>query len=976
MVSSTQYGQCECGGLQRARGRRSATRTVRLVVRKRMVWILGLVAVCAIAFASPVAAQNPAGIIGQVKDSTGAILPGVTVAATSPALQVPQATAVTDENGEFRITPLPIGVYTVVFELPGFQSVKLDDVRLTVGFTARLDQQLSLGSVQETITVSGTSPLIDVTSSVTSTEKTAEQLEALPTSRDGLKAYMAQVPGVVTNFEVGSSSLTSTVQFKVYGQTGKSWQMLEGILMSAPWGDGNFGSHIDFGSIEGTRVETVGTNAEMPRRGMLVDTVLKSGGNNYHGNFVFYGSSHQLEANNIDDELRAQGVKGAAKIHNLVDVSANLGGRIIRDKLWFFGAARRQGFDRDTTDAFFPDGTPVPVETNMPYYVGKLSYQMTPSQKMSGIYHYAAEQLVRGAGALTPIESRQIVDVPATVMGVTYQATRGSSLVFTAEFGQHKHLATYEGMAPGVVATTDVVTQRVSGDNTADGRRWLNMRRHAKGVVSWYKPDWHGNHEFKSGVDYLFSRVSDERLSRRSGNYQLVFSDGSPFQLNTYNYHVKPTNDGQYLGVYLQDSWTLGRRVTVNAGFRFAHDNAYAPAQCREAADFAPATCYPEIQMRVWNSVVPRLHASWDIAGDGRTVLKGGFGRFDHLREISPEVTNTNRLNATTSTWDWRDLNGNRNYDAGEVNLDPNGPDFRSISGVTDAVPNPDEKQPRQDEWSMTLERQLMTNWAVRGSGIYTKNFNVTRLVETSRPYSLYGIAISQTDPGPDNIRGNADDPGRTLTYYEYPASLSGRQFAGTMAVNDPRADYTYKTIEVALARRLVQGWQFQTSFTATLQDVPFGTNLQPYNPNTEINTALHNWERVYKASGSYVLPWEVLASVNYTRLRGAPQARQVLLSGGATIRTLVVNAEALGSLRLPSTDLLDLRLGKRVSMGASRSLEFRADIFNLLNINTVVSRQLRSGSTFLQPSQVAAGSTTQPIVLPRIMHLGVTFSF
>ena len=135
-------------------------------------------------------AANPAGIIGVVTDNTGAVLPGVTVTATSPALQVPSVTTVTDERGEYRLTPLPIGLYTVLFELAGFQSVRREGVRLTVGFTARVDTELNVGALAETITVSGVSPLVDPTSTATSTELTREQLEVLPTSRDGFHAFL------------------------------------------------------------------------------------------------------------------------------------------------------------------------------------------------------------------------------------------------------------------------------------------------------------------------------------------------------------------------------------------------------------------------------------------------------------------------------------------------------------------------------------------------------------------------------------------------------------------------------------------------------------------------------------------------------------------------------------------------------------------------------------------------------------------
>jgi hypothetical protein len=158
-----------------------------------------------------------------------------------------------------------------------------------------------------------------------------------------------------------------------------------------------------------------------------------------------------------------------------------------------------------------------------------------------------------------------------------------------------------------------------------------------------------------------------------------------------------------------------------------------------------------------------------------------------------------------------------------------------------------------------------------------------------------------------------------------------------------------------------------QASFTTTLANAPFGVDLQPLNPNSEINTGLHNWEQEVKISGSYVLPFQVLFSANYDYNRGLPQARQVLFTGGQVIRSLVVNVEPLGSLRLPGTHLVDLRFGKRMKLGGSGTLELKADIFNLLNGNPVTARNLRSGPTYLLPSA---------ILLPRIIQLGATFAF
>ena len=377
---------------------------------------------------------------------------------------MPSVTAVTDAQGEYRLTPLPIGIYTVVYELPGFQNLRRENVRLTVGFVAKLDQVLNLGAVSETITVSGASPLVDVTNTSTRTELTREQLEILPTSRDGLKAFMGQVPGIRSNLDVGASSLTDGVVYRAYGQLGESWNMLEGVLASSPDVNGGGGSHMEFNSIEGTRVQTIGSNAEMPRRGLLVDAILKSGGNEFHGSGTVYGSSGRLEANNVSDELRAAGVRGAQKLHTLRDFSGNVGGRIIRNKLWFFGGDRWVGYDREALDAFYDDGSPILLNTWMPYHLEKLSYQATPGNRFTGFYHVATDNQRRGASRFVPAESRELAHGPVTLTKGEWQHVRGNSLVVSAQSGYYHYDYTYKSMETGSrISTTDIGTLKRDG---------------------------------------------------------------------------------------------------------------------------------------------------------------------------------------------------------------------------------------------------------------------------------------------------------------------------------------------------------------------------------------------------------------------------------------------------------------------------------------------------------------------------------
>jgi hypothetical protein len=944
------------------------THGLRSVGSELVICFIGL-----FALAAPAAGQaTQAAIIGVVADTSGAILPGVTVIAKGPALQVPQVETVTNERGEYRLSPLPIGTYSVTYELPGFQTVRREGVRLAVGFVATLDQVMSLGTVSETITVSGASPLVDVTNPATSVDLSSEGLEVLPTTRDGLKAFMAQVPGMRTNLDVGASSMTDTIVIRAYGQQGAPWQMLEGILFASSGGNGVQGAHVDFNAIESTRLQTVGSSAEMPRRGPFIDSVAKSGGNEFHGEIVAYGSSDALEGGNLNDELTAAGVRSVPKLHGMWDYSGAFGGRLIRNKLWFFVSGRSEGYNREILNAFRTDGSPILVETDQAFHAEKLQWQVSQRNRITGFYHGALDIQRRGASQFRPEESMEIHRGPVSMYKGEWQHVRGSSMVAQLQYGNwYKHafyyaLPIYEGTGTAKVSTIDTVTQFVTGTHLSDNRVEDYFRNHAKGSASFFGSNFlKGTHQVKTGFDYLFGGYPHKQGNKGGGNYQLRFNNGTASQIETYNYPVRPANENHYLGLYAQDSWNFNRRLTLSLGLRYAYDNAYAPPQCNVPSEFGAAQCWDRIQMRIWHSWVPRVHAAFDLFGDGKSVIKGGFGRFVSLREVNPEVVTANRNNRATSTWTWRDLNNNRLYDRGEVNLDPNGPDFRGISGVTDAVPNPNENQPKSDEWSLTFERELVSNWSARATGVYAKNFNLRRLEEIHRPYAAYNIPVTNMDPGPDGNLATTADNGGSITYWEYPVGLTGRNFAGTTLVNWPGSQ-TFKTLEVAVTKRMSNRWQSNMSFSVTRLDSPFD-DRQPLNPNSEINTANEYWEYTGKISGGYVLPFDIVASANFERRQGSPQARQHQFTGGAAISPIVLNVEPVGSIRLPTTNLVDFRFAKRLRMRGAHTLEGRFDFFNVFNANFVTTRNLRSGSTYLVPSA---------IILPRILQVGVTYHF
>jgi len=934
---------------------------------------------CVLLGAWPVFAQNDATIIGQVKDPGGLVLPGVTVVATSPALQLPSVSAVTNENGEYRLASLPIGTYEITYRLSGFEMARREAIRLTIGFTARVDLAMKIGAMEETVTVSGASPVVDATSTTTNTQLTRETLELVPSTRNGLLSLMQQSPGVRGNLDVGGSNFTAFPVFQAYGQNNEQWTTLEGVLTNSQAGATAGGNYWDYTTFEETNIGALGKNANVPLRGVSLAAIVKSGGNAFHGEGFFSGSTGGLQSGNIDAALAAKGINSGNALQQQYDFSAELGGRLIKDKLWFYGSGRRREVQQNilgVTQATPQDPTnttPAPLEQSQSFETGKLSYQASRANRFVGFFTHTLKHELPGAAyapgvsPLSPWETRDTSQLPMIVWKTEWQAVKGN-FVASAQTGYWMYDGDYTALT-ATPSTIDIATLVRGGANT-DGNttQVRTYRNHATGTLSWYTPDgFLGKHQVTAGVDYMIDHGYTGQAARPAsmGDYLLQFSSGTPVFLATWNNPSQADNIEHYASAYVSDHWTPARRVTLNLGLRYARDNAFVPAQCSDAGVFSIATCIDKRQFNVWNSISPRLYMAIDLAGNGKSVLKGGWGRFDH-KYVLGEVGLANPLSRVTTTYRWHDLNGDKLYQPGEVDLSLGGGDYVSQSGAA-GVADPNEPQPKQDQFYVGLEHELLPNVGVRATGVYSRYFNVPVVDGLLRPFSAYSIPITKPDPGPDGVVGTADDPGTTLTYYDYPAAFKGPQFDPYNQTSLPTTPtQSFKTIEVAVTRRQVHRWSLNGSFSATKKNIPFGEG-SANTPNAQINTSDQNWEWLARAAGSLQLPWGVLASANYDSRSGATQARTVLLTGGVQIPNAVVNATPLGAIQLPATRTLDVRLQKTLSFAGRQKITARINVYNLLNANTIQSWQNRSGAAYLNPLT---------ILPPRIMEFGASYSF
>lgn len=921
-------------------------------------------------------AQIAGSIVGRVTDESGAVLPGVTVTATSPALQLPQVTDVTDGQGDFRLTPLPIGTYEVTYTLTGFQTVRREGLRLTAGFIARVDVVLKVGAIEESVTVSAT-PTVDVQSTGSVTVLTRETLEVVPSSRSGIITLLNQSPSVRSQLDVGGSQSNSMPAMRVYGVATQatSWLVLDGVVATDAGQTGGGGSYFDYASFEEARMQTIANDVEVPNRGVNLNLIVKSGSNDFHGTASWEQTSDRFQASNIDDKLRAFGITRPNHLVRRFYGGGDVGGRIVRNKLWFYTGMRGRMNRENPFGVVALDGSPGVVEQTQFMVTNKVSYQMNPAQRFVWFDYY--QRLIKDDPVTVNqgYETKQNNFQPQRTMKLEWQWVKGNSFVASMQVSRWRSHVTHNIPNTGQPQKVDTFTTYIWGLSPDAGNIVDHYRPWAtKGSIVWYRPDlFLGSHDFKAGYDDVKTTSGRGWISRPKsvgGDYALRFNNGAPFRFVTFNAPNYPRTTVHTTAAYFADKWSVSRQLTLNLGIRWSRDDGYVPPQCREAGTFFAESCNPHIQGATQYAWSPRLYATYDVTGDGRTAIKGGWGRFadwrngNHVLPLNPNV-------ALQRVYLWNDPNRNGDYDPGEVNLDVTGPDFVEEVGrgnvtIANTQANLDQPQTKEDQLSLSLERELMTNFALRVTGLYSRRFDVIRTFNLRRGVETYAIANTRPDSGPDGRVGTADDPGTTLTWYEYPAALRPSEFQLNTLVDDPSATETFKTIEMAATRRLANGWQLLASYSATKVNIPVPAESN-INPNTLINTANRTWEWLFRASSAYVLPRGIMLSANFEHRSGDPQARTVLLTGGGTIPSIRVNAEPIGSLRLPNLNLLDLRVSKRFNLGSGRNLNAQVNVFNVMNINTTTGRIVASGATYLKPTA---------IVVPRIVDFNIAYSF
>lgn len=937
-------------------------------MRAWIFWTVVLATMCAAPGLLLAQTTDRSGIEGQVVDQGRGVLPGVTVTISSAALQDRIRSTVTDGEGQYRFASLPAGTYEITFQLEGFSTIKRT-ARLDTGFLATVNETLGIGGVEQSVTVTAVSTVVDIRTTAVSTNLGKEALESLPTSRS-MWQVMNLAPGLrVSGADVGGTAVGTQQSYSNYGTSvGGNKPTIDGVDTREDATGAGF--YYDYGAFQEVQIKAMGNDAEMATPGTQFLGILKSGGDQFHGSGFFAWETPRLQSNNVTDELRGRGVSDGNPLKSYHDGNIDLGGPLLKRRLWFYSSYRHQEIKTGVLGYVAspgPDntvGTPDDVagdyHVTLTNFTTKLTGQASPEHRFTSFVQAQTKDYPeRNADAFRFREStwHQIFK-PLAAKGEWSWMINDRTFV-NAFVGRWE----YETKALNLTEAPpayDTVTLRYSGRfNTSPyvaGRgRWQY-----NASVSRYLPNtWGGTHDLKAGIEITDEDRTYDGAARSNGrDYQLRFQNGVPFQVVVANYPYSSLGKMTTQSAFVRDAWRFGGRVTLNAGVRYESYHVYLPSQSKPAGRFYPAGDFAFQDVITWRNWAPRIGFSMPLDSQNRTVLKATYGWFNFATQANySDAYNRNAL--STTTYRWNDLNANRDYDDGELGT------YVSATGSSASAINPDLKQPKTHEVTASLERQIASDFSTRVSYVYRREVDRFQNVNVLRPYDAYNIPISNTDPGPDGILGTPDD-GRAVTYYDYSAAFAGSAFVRLMDLNTDGYENGYNSVEVAAQKRMSNRWQLVTSFLATHVDM--WRNGVPQDPNSaSFFPKSKYWEWGFKASGSYEFPYRIQAAAMFTSQSGSVWAREARFTTGlARLSEVILLMEDPAARRLPTQNILNLRFEKRQKIGPGTAA-FQLDVFNVTNTNVELGVTARSGANF---------NRITSIVPPLVAKLGVTYTF
>jgi len=947
---------------------------------KNRLWILFL---GVIVFVVPSLAQDTlqtGSIEGVVLDTSGAGLPGVTISLSGEALIKKNLSTTTSTNGEFRFSFLPVGKYDLTFTLPGFKTTISKNVEVTLRKTTLVRITMEVSPVEETVTVLGESPVVDLKTYTVSANFTKEVLQKLPSSRDPW-VIMEMTPGVVMDRQnVGGSTSGNQSSGYAFGSyRSQTVYNMDGVNMTDAAANGASAMYYDFDAIEEIQVETGAHSADIQPGGIVVNMITKSGGNKFSGGLSFYGETEDLQSNNIPDPAthpQYADVGSGNPLDYYYEYGGDFGGPIIKDKLWFYGSFRKTAINRYII-GYELDGVPQTDYSSLTHATFKLTYQMNDKNRLAGWFYYDNKyQPNRGAGTTRPPETTFYQKSPSYFYHLEDTWTVNNNLILNFKLGIND-MWYQTGPQPGVDMSQPAI--RIRNDeyrnmyhNAYYNYTWYYSNRYQfNAFADYYLDDFlGGDHDLKVGFEYQNSPYHTTR--RHPGNILLYWSYPDltgPREVWTFRENIwKQTN--LVYSAYFTDAWKLKKYFVITFGLRFdsTHMNINeSRVEPNEWTDYyyertgeTQITHQPKTKNVIsWNTLAPRIGLTFDPLNNGVNIFKVYAARYFWQMSYGPVDQAI-----STGYWEvdyrWNDANGDKQPQTDEFGDII----YTQIGQAIDIDPN--LKSPYTNEIVASYERKITRDFGARLSFIsrITKRFwwNDNLAIDPQLDYSPVQIQ----DPGPDGSWGTSDDGGMITVYNLDPEKLGAYDPYVTQQTG---YETSYQGLELSLTKRYANKWQFMGSITYGKSNVKLPIQAVDDPNNREFNDDVvtsTDVPIVVKLSGSYDLPWGFYIGAFFNYRRGYPTQRYFLyedLNQG----DVYVAAEKYGESRYPDLTLLDLRLSKIFNLKRYGKVEIMLDGFNIFNAHTPLSWDDESWEGYKQVTEILA---------PRIFRLGVKWNF
>jgi hypothetical protein len=969
-----------------------------------------------------------AGIAGVVRDASGAVLPGVTVEAASPALIERTRTATTDAQGQYKILDLRPGTYTVTFTLPGFSTIKREAIELPAQFTATVSVELKVGALEETVTVSAESPVVDVQNIVKRQVITNDVINAMPTSKNWSTIGVMTV-GVSSNQnDVGGSAGEHQNQLKAHGGSFNDRLVQLDGLMNANMAC-NYsctGLSTNDASTQELSYELGAISAEVAGGGVRVNIIPKDGGNRFSGSVFGNFANDGLQGNNIDDALRAQGIATADSILNIYDVSGAIGGPLKKDQLWFWTAHRLWGYEQIRTNTFYesdqstfvfkPDRNRPGTETQRNESSDiRLTWQVSRKNRVSAYGSIGPRKTEHWtlASTLQP-DASNLQNLPKNNFETfTFRSTISPKLLFEAAGGAMNETWTREPVEDSATSRGYPVTEQTTGISfrayPANFSRNYTSLRSYRSAVTYVT----GSHAFKTGMT-LQEGPADTDVWTNKDTF-LIVRNGQPFQVSVrttpYTTHERLVAD---LGLYAQDTWTI-ERATINAGLRWDYLNNRVGAQDAPGGTWIGPRHFDALSdVPNFTDLSPRLGVAYDLFGNGKTALKATLSRYVQTSTVSTaRLLNPLNTSVNSATRSWQD-DGDGVPQVSELGPLSN-TSFGQLSVATKYDPDTITGfGKRRNNWevSATLSHELVPRVSAdvayfrRAQGHFTTTDNLDVAPEDFQPYCVTAPMDPRLPNGGGNQVCGLYDIVPTKfglasnNYVTFVSSLGGKQsevFNGVdTTVNARLKSNVFLTGGVATGTTHFNNCDAFVDNPKTDFGIVTSTAL-PSTPGTgtrfEYCDYSTGWVTQVKATGAYTLPWQalqlsavlqnlpgqmILAYWNITQADVAANGSLGrALSGGANTSRVVPLIKP-GTEYTPRRTQLDVRVAKTFKRTGSQRLQVMADIFNVTNSNAAVGATSNAGEPPAAINTTYGSAWLKPlnILQARYIKFGAQFLF